>query len=193
MSVSKQVSVGVALVAVAGGIGLLLAAGTLSTMASAPIAQQQPSTTPAAAASPAATPTPLSLQTLSQIQPGLSTYMMEAAQRFGIMWFAAQQNNWDLAAFEGREAEQVLQHGAVRSNQSRQQGINGFNTAFLEPLIQAAQSGDRARFEPAYNSAIQGCNACHASQNYGQINRPFSFIKVQVPTNSPEDVYAYTP
>src|SRR5579864_6842416 len=175
-------------------LGLLLVVGSLSTAAQSPLAQQPPPTPgAAAAASPAATATPLSLQTLSQIQPGLSTYMMEAAQRFGIMWFAAQQNNWDFAAFEGREAEGVLQHGAVRSNASRQQGISAYNTNFLEPLIQAAQSGDQARFQAAYTAAIQGCNSCHGAQNYGAINKPFSFVKIQVPKNSPEDVYAYAP
>lgn len=175
-------------------LGTLLVAGAITAGAGSPFAQQSP--TPAgatAAASPAATATPLSLQTLSQIQPGLSTYMMEAAQRFGIMWFAAQQNNWDFAAFEGREAEGVLQHGAVRSNASRQQGISAYNTNFLEPLIQAAQSGDQARFQAAYTAAIQGCNSCHGAQNYGAINKPFSFVKIQVPKNSPEDVYAYAP
>jgi mono/diheme cytochrome c family protein len=192
VSASKRaISVGGALALT---LGVVLVAGAITTAARSPLAQQ-PSTTPGAtaAASPAATPTPLSLQTLSQLQPGLSTYMMEAAQRFGVMWFAAQQNNWDLAAFEGRETEGVLQKGAVRSNQSRQQGITAFNTNFLEPLIQAAQSGDKAKFEAAYNSAIQGCNSCHGAQTYGAINKPFSFIKVQVPKNSPEDVYAYIP
>jgi hypothetical protein len=179
--------------AVALAIGVLLIASAIATSAGATFAQQ-PATTPTAAA-PAATPTPLSLQTLSQITPGLSTYMMETAQRFGVMWFAAQQNNWDLAAFEAREAESVLSHGAIRSssNQSRQQGIVGYNTAFMDPLIQAAQSGDQSRFQAAYTAAIQGCNACHASQNYGAINKPFSFVKIQIPKNSPEDVYAYTP
>lgn len=171
-------------------LGLVLIFGGLTSAAGLPVAQQ-PATSPAA--SPAPRPTPLSLETLTQIQPGLSTYMMEAAQRFGVMWFAADRGNWDLAAFEAREAEQVLQHGAVRSNQSRQQGINAFNSALLEPLVKAAQSGDRTQFEAAYRNAIDGCNACHASQTYGQINRPFSFVKVQVPTNSPEDVYAYSP
>ena len=174
-------------------VGLLLLLFGLSPIAGS--AQSEPTPPPPAAnpaASPAA-PTPLSLQTLTQIQPGLSTYMMETAQRFGIMWFAAQQANWDLAAFEAREAEQVLQHGAVRSNQLRQLGIKGFNSAFLEPLIAAAQSGDQAKFESAYTRAISGCNACHATQTYGQINRPFSFVKIQVPTNSPEDIYAYAP
>jgi hypothetical protein len=168
---------------------LLVIAGLVPTSGSAQ--SQQPSPQPAA--SPASTPTPLSLQTLTQIQPGLSTYMMETAQRFGIMWFAAQQQNWDLAVFEAREAEQVLQHGAVRSNQARQLGINGYNTAFLEPLIAAAQSGDQTQFEAAYTRAINGCNACHASQTYGLINRPFSFVKIQVPTTSPEDIYSYSP
>jgi hypothetical protein len=144
----------------------LLLAGAITAGAGSPLAQQ-PASTPGAtaAASPPAVPTPLSLETLSQTQSGLSTYMMETAQRFGIMWFAAQQTNWDLAAFEGREAEGVLQHGAVRSNQSRQQGISAFNTNFLEPLIQAAQSDDQARFQASYTAAIQGCNSCHASQN----------------------------
>src|ERR1700693_358403 len=109
----------------AAALGLVLGVGSLSSAADPPLAQPPPPTPgAAAAASPAATSTPLSLETPSQIQPGLSTYMMEAAQRMGVMWFAAKQSNWDLAAFEGRETEQVLQHGAVRSNPSRQQGIN---------------------------------------------------------------------
>jgi mono/diheme cytochrome c family protein len=166
---------------------LLVGAGLVPTSGSAQ--SQQSSAQPAA--SPA--PTPLSLETLTQIQPGLSTYMMETAQRFGIMWLPAQQKNWDLAAFEAREAEQVLQHGAVRSNQSRQMGINGVNSTFVVPLIAAAQSDDQAQFESAYTRAISGCNACHATQTYGQKNRPFSFVKIQVPRTSPEDISAYSP
>ena len=174
-------------------LGVVLLLGGLNSIVGSAQSQQTPPTPAVNPAASPAVPTPLSLQTLTQIQPGLSTYMMEAAQRFGIMWFAAQQKNWDLAAFEAREAEQVLQHGAVRSNQSRQLGINGFNSAFLEPLIAAAQSGDQTQFESVYARAISGCNACHATQSYGQINRPFSFVRIQVPKNSPEDVYAYSP
>ncbi len=155
-----------------------------------PSVAQQPAPTPAVAA---ASPTPLSLEQLTAMEPGLSTFMMEAAQRLGIMWFAAQQNNWDLAAFEAREAQEVLQHGAVRQNASRQQGINAFNTNFMQPLIDAAQGGDQTKFQAAYTSAIQGCNSCHGAQTYGTINKPFSFIKIQVPKNSPEEVYAYSP
>ena len=46
----------------------------------------------------------LTADTLTAINPGLSSYMMEAAKRLGRSWFAAQDNNWDEAAFEIREA-----------------------------------------------------------------------------------------
>src|SRR5947209_19558864 len=89
---------------------------------------QQLAPSPGVAASPAPTATPLSLDQLTSIQPGLSGFMMEAAQRVGIMWFAAQQGNWDLAAFEGRETKDTLHRGGLKSNQSRQQGIEAFNS-----------------------------------------------------------------
>jgi hypothetical protein len=141
----------------------------------------------------AATSTPLTSAQLASMQPGLSSYMLEAAKRMGRSWFAAQDSNWDEAAFEIREAREVLQHGAVRQNASRKQGIEAFNSGFMDPLVQVAQAGDKAKFEASYRAAIQGCNTCHGAQTYGQISRPFSFIKVQVPTNSPEDVYSYSP
>jgi hypothetical protein len=160
-----------------------------------PVVAPSPAISPvaAASASPAAAPTPLSAAVLTAINPGLSSYMMEAAKRLGRSWFAAQDGNWDEAAFEIREAREVLDHGAIRgsSNQARQQAINAFNTGFFDPLIVAAQAGDKAAYEAGYNSAIQGCNACHASQTYGAINQPFSFIRVQVPKTSIWDVYAY--
>ena len=168
-----------------------VAAAPAPTAASNP-AVPAPSPSPAAAASPAAPPS-LSASQLTAMEPGLSSFMMETAKRMGRSWFAGQASNWDEAAFEIREAREVLQHGAVRQNASRQQAISSFNTGFMDPLVEAAQGGDKTRYEAAYRSAIQGCNSCHASQTYGAINQPFSFIRVQVPTKSIWDVYAYAP
>jgi hypothetical protein len=95
----------------------------------------------------AASPTPLSQEILSSITPGLSSYMLEAAERMGRSWFAAQANNWDEAAFEVREARGVLQAGAARSNPARAQAITAFNDGFMTPLATAAQSGDTAQYQ----------------------------------------------
>jgi mono/diheme cytochrome c family protein len=157
----------------------------------APAVTIAPTPAAAAPAAPGATPTPLSQQTLSSITPGLSSYMLEAAKRIGRSWFAAQASNWDEAAFEIREARGVLQAGAARSNPTRAQAITGFNDGFMTPLATAAQSGDAGQYQQAYRNAIQACNACHASQPYGQSGGTFDFIHVQVPTTSIWDVYAY--
>jgi mono/diheme cytochrome c family protein len=146
---------------------------------------------PAIGASPVAA-TALSQGLLSQIQPGLSGYMLEAAKRLGRSWFAAQASNWDEAAFEVREARDVLHRGGLKSNATRQQAIEGVNAAFLEPLIKAAQAGDTGGYEPAFRATLQACNACHTSQTYATTGGTFDFIRVQVPTNSIWDIYDYS-
>jgi mono/diheme cytochrome c family protein len=164
-----------------------VAAASATSPAPAAGAPTAVATAPAAAAGP----TPLSQQVLTSITPGLSTFMLEAAKRMGRSWFSAQADNWDSAAFEIREARGVLQQGAARSNATRQPPLLAFNDGFMTPLVDAAQSGDRTRYESAYRGAIGGCNACHASQPYGTTGQSFAFIRVQVPTNSMWDVYAY--
>jgi hypothetical protein len=117
--------------------------------------------------------------------------MLETAKRMGRAWFAAQANNWDEAAFEVREARGVLQAGSARSNTARQQALLAFNDAFMTPLATAAQSGDTGQFQQSYRTAIQACNACHSAQAYGPTGGTLDFIRVQVPTSSIWDVYAY--
>jgi mono/diheme cytochrome c family protein len=164
-----------------------LAAAPVAAPAGAPVIA-----VPSPAASAAAgTPAPLSQETLSRVSPGLSSFMLETAKRMGRAWFAGQANNWDEAAFEVREARGVVQAGAARSNTARQQALLAFNDAFLTPLATAAQSGDAVQFQQSYRTAIQACNACHSAQAYGPTGGTLSFIRVQVPTSSIWDVYAY--
>jgi len=172
---------------------------TLSASAPAPsiaaLAGPSPAVTqvplPVVGASPAPA-AELSQGLLSQTQPGLSGYMLEAAKRLSRSWFAAHANNWDEAAFEVSEARDVLHRGGLKSNAARQQAIEGVNAAFLDPLIKAAQAGDAGGYEPAFRAALQGCNACHASQTYAATGGTFGFIRVQVPSNSIWDIYDYS-
>jgi hypothetical protein len=158
-----------------------------------PVVAPSPAISPvaAASASPVAAPTPLSAAVLTDIQPALSHYMLETAKRMGRSWFAAQGSNWDEAAFEIREASEVLDHGGLLSEPDRQKALTAFNAGFLAPLVVSAQAGDKAAYEAGYTGAIQGCNACHATQTYDETDQPFSFIRVQVPKTNIWDVYAY--
>jgi mono/diheme cytochrome c family protein len=164
---------------------------TQAPLASIGVAVKPAPSSAAAAPSPAAAAV-LSQAQLSQIQPGLSGYMLEAAKRMSRSWFAAQAANWDEAAFEVREARDVLHRGGLKSNAARQQAIEGVNSAFLDPLVKAAQAGDPGGYEPSFRAALQGCNACHASQAYAANGGTFGFIRLRVPTNSIWDIYDYS-
>ena len=60
-------------------------------------------------------------------------------------------------------------------------------------LDEAAQAKNKAQFETAYRSAIQGCNACHGSQTSSDFSGGFGFIKVQVPQKNLDDIYSWAP
>src|SRR5213078_3939700 len=147
-----------------------------------------PSTAPAKQAQP--TPTPLTLQQLSDIQPGLGTIMIEYGHRMAAMWFAGEAGNWDFAEYQLIEMREIQEVGET-TRPARAPALKSFESSFLDPLDEAIKAKDKAKFESAYNSAIQGCNSCHGSQTSADFQQGFTFIKVQVPTKSIWDIYKW--
>ena len=149
-----------------------------------------PSAAPAQQAEP--TPTPLTLQQLSDIQPGLGTIMIEYSHRMSAMWFAEQADNWDFADYQLIEMREIQEVGET-TRPARAAPLKSFESSFLDPLEEQIKAKDKAKFESAYNAAIQGCNSCHGSQTSADWTQGFKFIKVQVPTDSLESIYVYSP
>jgi len=168
-------------VAALGGV-LLLASSTVSTAAPAATRAQQ--------ASP--TPTPLSLDELSAIQPGLGTVMIEYGHRMSAVWFAGEASNWDLAHYQIIEMREIQEVGET-TRPARAPALKSFESSFLDPLDAAIQANDKAKFEAAYMSAIQGCNSCHGSQTSADFPQSFKFVKVQVPKDTLDSIYSYPP
>jgi hypothetical protein len=71
--------------------------------------------------------------------------------------------------------------------------LKSFESSFLDPLEEQIKAKDKAKFESAYNSAVQGCNSCHGSQTSADWPAGFKFIKVQTPKDTLESIYAFTP
>jgi hypothetical protein len=138
------------------------------------------------------TPTPLTLQQLSDIQPGLGTVMIEYGQRMAALWFAEQAGNWDMAAYQLLEMREIQEVGET-TRPARAPALKSFESSFLDPLEEQIKAKDSAKFEAAYNSAIQGCNSCHGSQTSADFPQSFRFVKVQVPKDTLESIYAYAP
>jgi hypothetical protein len=170
-----------AVAALAGALLLIGSGVSLAAPAGAP-AQQ--------AAAP--TPTPLSLDELSLIQPGLGTVMVEYAHRMAAVWFAGEAGNFDMVHYQIIEMREIQETGEI-TRPPRAPALKAFESGFLDPLDQAALAKDKAQFETAYNAAIQGCNSCHGGQTSGDFQQGFKFVKVQVPKDTLESIYSWTP
>jgi len=118
--------------------------------------------------------------------------MIEYGRRMGLLWFADQADNWDLAQYQLTEMREI-QEVAETTRPARAPALKSFESSFLDPLEEQIKAKDKTKFESAYNSAIQGCNSCHGSQTSADWPQGFAFIKVQVPKDSLESIYAYTP
>jgi superoxide dismutase len=117
------------------------------------------------------------LKTLAGIQPGLGSVMIEYSDRFTNTYYAAKGGNWDLAAYQLKEALEIQEVGeATRPN--RAGALKGFETAFVGNLDAAIKAKDFGKFDAAFKAAVQGCNGCHAGQG-------FAYIKYELPAAPP--------
>jgi hypothetical protein len=119
----------------------------------------------------------ITLAQIAEIQPGLGTVMMEYANRFWSMYYAANDGNWDLAAYQMKEALEIQEVGET-TRPSRALALKAFETSFLVPLTNTINAKDFSAFQTAYNNTVAGCNGCHEANG-------FPFIKYVLPTTPP--------
>ncbi|HWU36096.1 MAG TPA: hypothetical protein VN203_00545 [Candidatus Acidoferrum sp.] len=117
------------------------------------------------------------LKTLAEIQPGLGTVMIEYGNRYTTAYYAAKGGNWDLAAYQIKEAREIQEVGET-TRPERAQALKGFEKSYLDPLDEAIKTKDFKKFEKAFKDGIQGCNTCHVGQG-------FPYIKYQLPKAPP--------
>ena len=115
-------------------------------------------------------------------QPGLGEFMTATQLRHAKLWFAGEQNNWDLAAYEIDEVKEGLEDAARLFPT-----FDGFPVAemiktIIDPRIEEVEKAVRAKsstkFAGAFDELTSGCNSCHAAAS-----KPF--IRIQRPIASP--------
>jgi hypothetical protein len=168
----------VSLLAVGIGIGLALggALRLFNPLVSQGYGQQQPAPKPASA-SPL-----LDAQALSDRVPDQSHAMVDVGYHFANLWFAADKENWPLAAYYLSGTRSHLKWAVrihpVRQTKAGDVDLNGIAEAvdntFLADVGKAIESKDSAKFKAAYRQTLQGCYACHTASE-----KPF--LRPQVP------------
>ena len=113
------------------------------------------------------------LKTLADLQPGLGTVMIEYGNRYTNAYYAAKGGNWDLAAYQIKEAREIQEVGET-TRPARARALKGFEKNYLDPLDEAIKAKDFKKFDKAFKDGVQGCNTCHTGQG-------FPFIKYELP------------
>ncbi len=124
------------------------------------------------------------LKSLAEIQPGLGTVMIEYGTRYTTAYYAAKGGNWDLAAYQLKEAREIQEVGET-TRPARAEALKSFEKNYLDPLDAAIKAKDFKKFNKAFKDGIQGCNTCHIGQG-------FPYIKYQLP-NAPMSPLAMKP
>jgi hypothetical protein len=118
------------------------------------------------------------LKTLANIQPGLGTVMMEYSARWTNTYYAAKVGNWDLAAYQIKEAREIQEVGET-TRPKRADALKAFEEAYLNPIDDAIKAKNFTKFEAAFKAGTtKGCNGCHNSQGFG-------FIEYKLPAAPP--------
>ena len=119
----------------------------------------------------------MTMEQLAEMQPGMARLMVEYAERFWTMFYAAKAGNWPLAKYSHSE---MMKLGrivpVVRPKYA--DGMREFEAAFLGPLGAAIAAADWTAFETAYRRAVEGSDAYH-----DRFEKPF--IRFRLPPEAP--------
>jgi hypothetical protein len=176
----------------------LLAARSLAALAAlATTACQQAVTPPTQSA--AASDKPSTLETdvahLKDITPAQSHTMIDVGYHMSNLWFAAQQKNWDLAAFEVDETRNRIRW-TIRISPTRKKpdgeivdikGIfDGIDQSVVTPLKDAVAKQDMTAFVSSYRTMLEACYSCHKASG-----KPY--LRPMIPTTPPQTIINYDP
>ena len=135
------------------------------------------------------------IETIKGKLPDQAHAMQDVGYHFSNLWFAGQQEHWELANFYWLEVRSHLRW-AVRiipvrkDNAGRDIDLKAILQAFentpLKQLEDAIKAKDKAKFEKEYRFTLETCYACHKASD-----KPF--IRLQMPTQPETPIINFDP
>jgi hypothetical protein len=132
---------------------------------------------------------------LKDIVPAQSHTMIDVGYHMSNLWFAAQKQNWELAAFEVDETRNRIRW-TLRLSTTRKLPdgsvldmkplFDGIDKSVLTPLKEAVGTKDVKMFVPAYRAMLEACYQCHKAAG-----KPY--LRPMIPTVPPQTIINYDP
>ncbi|HLW33168.1 MAG TPA: hypothetical protein VKX40_12945 [Aequorivita sp.] len=111
-------------------------------------------------------------------KPGFGDFMSAIQAHHYKLWFAGQNENWDLADFEMHEIMEIIEDIQTVHAGRKETEVIGMIDPAIDSINFAIKKKDPTLFKSRYNSLTIACNKCHRETDHG-------FIVVKIPDASP--------
>ncbi len=109
----------------------------------------------------------------------LAVLMLRMQMYMNKLWFAGENESWELASFYVHELEEVMEEieegEYVEDEHPVYRLIKDWGLRPLEKLEESIKMQDKVLFAERYQAQILSCNSCHQTTKHG-------FIKIKTPT-----------
>jgi hypothetical protein len=132
---------------------------------------------------------------LKDIVPAQSHTMIDVGYHMSNLWFAAQKQNWDFAAFEVDETRNRIRW-TLRISPTRKTPdgsildmkplFDGIDKSVMTPLKEAVAMKDLKAFVPAYRDMLEACYQCHKAAG-----KPY--LRPMIPSAPPQTIINFDP
>jgi hypothetical protein len=111
-------------------------------------------------------------------KPGFGEFMSGIQVHHAKLWFAGQNENWDLAQFEVSEIKETLENIQKYQKERKESQM----VIMLNPVLDSVETSIKNKnllvFRDKFTSLTNTCNTCHRLVNYG-------FNEVKIPDTPP--------
>ena len=120
------------------------------------------------------------LSDLGLLMPGMAEIMPLVGGRIWKCYYAGKAKNRALAAFQLKEAVNLMEKGAILRPKYADD-IEKFTNGIVKTISKAIEAGDWDTFESAFDTMIQEANGYHEQYDKG-------FLRWKVPSEPPPDL-----
>jgi len=122
----------------------------------------------------------MTVEEMAVIQPGLARIMPEVGQRAWKLYYAAKESYWELAKFQWKEVQELMELGAF-TRPKYEESLQQFMTEDWSGVGKAIDNQDFSAFEEAFHKAIEQANAYHELKD-----KPY--LRWKLPEQPPPDI-----
>lgn len=120
----------------------------------------------------------LEVKLANTYKPGFGDFMGSIQAHHAKLWFAGQNENWELADFEVHELMEAIEDIQEYHAGREETKLIGMIEPGIESIDKAIEQKDPALFESGYNMLTISCNQCHQALDY-------DYIRIKTPDSSP--------